>query len=219
LWPRFSKVLVGERIARCGSKSGGGKGVLVQALDGLFYKDVIIYGNSGTIDFSSHIGRVIVPCRSGSSELAGRAKANKLIRELGVTGRLLERSDEGIFIVNGVAVPGMAFDFLLLGPLAAPGSMFLSVMEPREHEEVFGFFSDFYVSDLVDCLNGGSRLVLLDRALLGMWASNTALVKRRLFAQHPGLRGIRKLDDTATKLRVSWCVLKRKVECGEDSFY
>ncbi len=189
--------------------------MLVQALDGYFYKNPILYGSIGMIDFTELIGRVIVPCRPEAAEHTVRRRANALVREIGIKGRLRERSDIGTFVINGSAVHGMAFHYVLLGPIP-PESLCIRIMEPREHEDCFGFVSEFYVADLVDWLNGGERIPLLERALLGEWGiSNPRLVKRRLFQQHSWLRGLLKVADTELKTKVTWWI--GKVGDGDDS--
>ncbi len=151
--------------------------MLVQASDGLFYKGLIGSSNLGVISFIDQPS-ALVPGPMASS----RRKANALLRDLGISGRLLE-AELAIGVVNSRLVHGVEYDFKLRAApmLNSSWSWEAYVSSPTRDAECIGFWSDFWKTDLLDVMEGRLRIPLLERALLGEWMIDTPLLRRRLF--------------------------------------
>jgi hypothetical protein len=182
--------------------------MLVQATDGFYYKEVVITAPNGLVMLLDEVCAVVVRVHRNTSEVAARSRANKLVRELGMTGKVLEGHMEAVFLFPDGLDAGYQFDFVPLAPIPVPAQFSCRVSEPCSGEMCCGFWTDFKLCDIIDFLNERCTLPLLERALLGEWITGQrSLVKRRLFKQHPRLRDIRGElwhSDAPVRVRVTW---------------
>lgn len=96
---------------------------------------------------------------------------------------------------------GTRFEILLLESVPVPSQYDYKTHEPASGEDCWGFRTVFEEQEILDHLDNQITLPILKRALLGDWSSNDSLLKRRLYKQHPELRG---LKSGSGRLGVLW---------------
>lgn len=176
--------------------------MLVQALNGFFYKNPVAYGKRSIMtchDYGAHV------CVAGGVSMkSARGRAGQALKEMEIKGKLLE-GEGGKFLFGTDYTEGWKFEFVFRAPIPVPLDYESKTQEPAKGEFCAGFFSRFWDNEIVEHLQGLLVLPLLQRALLGEWIEGQeALLKRRLFRQCPDLRKAK--SGLGVMRRIVWCL-------------
>jgi hypothetical protein len=163
--------------------------MLIQAVDGGYYQDAVLYGKQCFAAFVENLPAVCVRADHGRTTItSARKRALAAVKELGLHGKLQDGMYEETLIFPSGLCAGYSFGFLPRAAIPKPETYRSRVIEPRWDDNVFGFWTHFRLEDLATLLLGRCKLPLLNRALLGEWIEDPPLLKRRLLRQVPQLR-------------------------------
>jgi hypothetical protein len=193
----------------------------VQATDGRFYKEPIFAGEDWWASFDEEGGEVVVRRFKHSSPESCRARASKVLREAGFEFRNLShwsRCERYYPPHFNKALDSHVFSFDLTGPTPLPFRSSADTDEPGGLWDfsIYGFFSDVPTVEVVRCVIGGDIDGLIARALLkqSIYKKEQERVRaeicKKLYSQHPWLRGVTKqnwqeeIARQPEKVRLRW---------------
>lgn len=179
----------------------------VQATDGRFYENPVLWGDGWYASFVADDPEIVVAVKYRRATC--RSRASKALRDAGIEAKDLRRSSDGtrFFPPEMSMMPSCGYVFKLLAPIPVPEKHDTVVDEPGAVWDncIHGFYSDVSAMDCARAVLGLDVSPLISRALLATAfymkeGGIRAEVNKKLFAQVPWLREL-KIDRYVEQLR------------------